>query len=235
MLAGLGSRFVARFLDSLIQGAAIIALLFGLGLLSIGSGGEEPSGWLVAVFVVLVFGVIFAYDLAFEVLGSGRTPGKRLAGIRVVGLRGQPVGFLASAVRNIVRLVDLLPGVYLVAIVTVLVSSRDQRLGDMAAGTLVVRERFGGTRGETQVAAWTAPVTVPPEAVAAWDVSAITPDEVRAARHFLDRRLSLPWHVRIHLANELVSRLWPRITGAPNSVHPEYILEGIVVAKSARG
>jgi uncharacterized RDD family membrane protein YckC len=227
VLAGLGSRFLARLLDTLIQVACIIALAIVAGVASSAIGGFAPAFTVVGIFLVL-----WVYDVAFETLASGRTPGKRAAGIRVVGMRGEPVSFRASAVRNIVRLFELVFFFYLPAVIAILSTRRDQRLGDLAAGTVVARERFGG-RAQPAVTTWSA-ITVPPEAVAAWDVSTITPDEVQTIRRFLDRRLELPWHIRGYLAYELVHRLAPKVTGLPDNAHPEYVLEGIVVAKQSR-
>ncbi len=229
ILAGLGSRFLARLIDTLVQAVSILAL----GAIALAIGGPTSRGWAAAVAVLGVFLVIFAYDLAFETLASGRTPGKRVAGIRVVGMRGQPVSFLASAVRNVVRVIEeaLL---YLPSVVSILGTARDQRLGDLAAGTIVVREQFGGRAPDGANFSAVAPITVTSDAVADWDVSAITPAEVLAVRQFLDRRLSLPWHIRAYLAGELVQRLAPRVTGLPVNAHPEYVLEGIAVAKHAR-
>jgi hypothetical protein len=106
---------------------------------------------------------------------------------------------------------------------------RDQRLGDLAAGTIVVRERFPGLA--TGV---TAPATVPVESVATWDVSALDPVDLATIHQFLDRRLAMPIPVRAHFAAELASRVAPKVAGAPYGAHPEYLLEGIVVAKQAR-
>ena len=92
-------------------------------------------------YSITLFVVIFGYDILFEVLSSGRTPGKRLNGLRVVRVGGFPIGFLASAIRNTLRLIDFLPSAYLVGCVAILVTEHNQRLGDLAAGTLVVRER----------------------------------------------------------------------------------------------
>ncbi|HVW34689.1 MAG TPA: RDD family protein, partial [Acidimicrobiia bacterium] len=137
VLAGLGSRLVATLVDYLIKTALLLALVFIGGAVA----GDESGGFGAAVFIVASFAVFFVYDVAFETLASGRTPGKRAAGLRVVRLAGEPVGFVASAVRNLLRLVDSLPGIYAVGAACVLFSRRNQRLGDMAAGTLVVRER----------------------------------------------------------------------------------------------
>jgi uncharacterized RDD family membrane protein YckC len=225
VLAGLGSRFLARLLDLLIQAVCIIALAFVAGAV-----GESERGFGLAVFFVGLFCAIWVYDVAFETLASGRTPGKRAAGIRVVGMHGEPVTFRASAVRNILRIIDLVL-LFLPAAISILVTQHNQRLGDLAAGTLVVREAFGGRNAGLDAPA---ALTVPVDAVATWDVSAITPDEVQVVRRFLDRRVALPWHVRTYLGSELVHRVAPRVSGIPGNVHPEYVLEGIVVAKRAR-
>jgi uncharacterized RDD family membrane protein YckC len=222
VLAGLGSRFMARLLDSLIQAVVIFALWVGVL-------GADAPGSVRAVAIIVSFLVTFAYDVPFEVLNQGRTPGKLAAGIRVVGRGGEPVGFLASAIRNIIRIVDFLPALYLIGAASIVATTRDQRLGDLAAGTLVTRDRFPGV-----ASAPVAPITVAREAVATWDVSAVATDELQVVRHFLDRRLSLGWPIRTYFANSLAARISPKIAGAPYGVHPEYLLEGIVVAKHGR-
>lgn len=234
VVAGLGSRFVATLLDTLIKIGVILAFTFvtafGLGA----TGSDGGGGWGAALLVLMIFAVLFVYDVVFEVLGAGRTPGKRIAGIRVVRQGGEPVGFLASMIRNVMRLVDFLPFGYVAGTLTILVTRPGRRLGDLAAGTLVVRERTGGARTPQEVARWAAGVTVPLDAVVGWDVSALGTQELVVVRHFLDRRLQLPWAARGQLATDLVGRLAPRIAGLPDGAHPEYVLEGIVVAKGAR-
>jgi uncharacterized RDD family membrane protein YckC len=221
VLAGLGSRFLARLLDSVIQLLIIIALAVVLGV-------TGSSGIGIALFVITVFLVVFAYDVVLETLNNGRTVGKMAAGIRVVGLMGEPVRFVTSSVRNIARVADFLPVFYLVGTISIVATEHDQRLGDLAAGTVVVRDRFPG------LAQLPAPITVTPAAVATWDVSAIRPDEVQAIRQFLDRRLSLRWPARSYFALDLVNRVGPRVVGVPPNSHPEFVLEGIVVAKQSR-
>ena len=221
VLAGLGSRFLARLLDSVIQLLIIIALAVVLGV-------TGSSGIAIAVFVIMVFLVVFAYDVVLETLNNGRTVGKMAAGIRVVGLMGEPVRFVTSSVRNIARIADFLPVFYLVGTISIVATGHDQRLGDLAAGTVVVRDRFPG------LAQLPAPITVTPAAVATWDVSAVRPDEVQAIRQFLDRRLSLRWPARSYFALDLVNRVGPRVVGVPPNSHPEFVLEGIIVAKQSR-
>ena len=222
VLAGVGSRFMARLLDTLIQLGIIIALAFAIGATS-------APGTFRAVARVLIFLVIFAYDVPFELWNGGRTIGKAAAGIRVTATDGDRIGFFSSAIRNIMRIVDFLPAFYAVGVTSMVSTKRDQRLGDLAAGTIVVRDRFPGLASHQA-----APATVPVGAVATWDVSAITPGELATVHQFLDRRLSLPLPVRAHFANELANRIGPRVAGAPYGAHPEYLLEGVVVAKQAR-
>ena len=221
VLAGLGSRFLARLLDTVIQGSLIAAL-------AIAVGASGSPGWLQAVAIVLSFLVLFAYDIILETLNNGRTVGKLAAGIRVVGRNGEPVRFLASAVRNIARILDFLPLLYLIGTISIVTTPRGQRVGDLAAGTIVARDRFPG------LAHAPAPLTVTPAAVATWDVSAVSANELQAVRHFLDRRLELRWAARSYFALDLANRLGPKVAGIPANSHPEYVLEGIVVAKQGR-
>lgn len=229
-LAGLGSRAVARMVDQAIQLAVLLAvgLLAGLAGATTGASGDSGGAVAAAVAIVVVFAVQFGYDVAFEVLASGRTPGKRWNGLRVVRVDGAPVGLVTSAVRNLLRLVDSLPGIYAVAMVAVLASRRNQRLGDMAAATVVVRERRGP------------PKAAPAAAGAAgshdptWDVSAVTAEELATIRRFLDRRSTLTPDARARLAGELATRLAPKVAGPPAGLHPERFLEDVAAAKSAR-
>jgi len=221
VLAGLGSRFLARLLDTVIQGALIIALAIGIA-------ATRAPGWILAMSFVFIFLIVFAYDVLFEVLNNGRTIGKQAAGIRVLGQGGEPIRFLASAVRNIVRIVDFLPVFYLVGSISIVTTQHDQRLGDLAAGTIVARDRFPG------LTLTAPPITVTPAAVATWDVSAVSTTEVQAVRQFLDRRLDLRAPARAYFAADLVNRLAPKVVGIPPNSHPEYVLEGIVMAKQGR-
>jgi len=222
VLAGVGSRFIARLLDTVIQGAIIFALAVGIGLTS-------APGVVRAVAQVMMFLVLFGYDIPFEVLNGGRTIGKVAAGIRVVGTLGEPISFFASAVRTILRVADFLPALYVVGVISMVATRQDQRLGDLAAGTIVVRDRFPGLGTSPS-----APPTVPAEAVATWDVSALDQVDLAGIRQFLERRLAMPLPVRSYFASALAARVAPKVVGAPYGAHPEYLLEGIVVAKQAR-
>jgi uncharacterized RDD family membrane protein YckC len=234
-LAGLGSRFAARIIDELIKLAIIVALFAAVA--SLGASSVVPSGLdadgpprdavlvVVAVVVVAVFLVNFFYEVLFETLASGRTPGKRITGLRVVRLDGRPVGFTASAVRNLLRVIDSLPFAYAAGMVCILVTTRNQRLGDLAAGTLVAREVT--TEAPT-------PSHPPSTPAPAWDVTAITADEAAAVRRFLERREGLQVDARARLATQFAARLGPKVAGATGELPPEEFLEALVAAKAAR-
>ncbi|MCU1452273.1 MAG: hypothetical protein JWN46_419, partial [Acidimicrobiales bacterium] len=129
IVVGLGSRFVAYLIDFAIQ----IGLMILLGVL-VGLGNLGLAGLLVGAFLVVI-----ASPVLFETFGNGRTPGKRITGLQVVTLDGRPVTFMASVIRNALRVIDALPGPYTVGIVAILASRYHQRVGDLAAGTVVVR------------------------------------------------------------------------------------------------
>lgn len=221
-LAGIGSRFAAAIIDTAIQTAIVLALGIAIALTGV-------SGVAAAIATLAVFATFFAYDIAFETRASGRTPGKRWTGLRVVKVDGRPVDFRSSAVRNLLRIVDALPGIYLVAIITVFVSKRNQRLGDLAAGTLVVREK----RGEVATTPFRAATALSAE-VETWDASAVTAADVAAVRQFLERRSGLEPDVRARLATSLARRLYPAVVGPPEEVAPEWFLEQLIAIKTAR-
>jgi uncharacterized RDD family membrane protein YckC len=222
-LAGVGSRFVAAIVDLTLQTLLVIALALVFVIGGVGLGGADA-----AVFTLAAFALFASYDILFEVFASGRTPGKRFNGLRVVRDDGSPVGFLTSTVRNVLRLIDILPGGYLVGIVAILATSRNQRLGDIAAGTLVVRERRAAN------------VLAPHEptdvgiAWETWDVSAIAHDEVAAVRLFLDRRGDLAPGPRADRARELAAALRPKVVGVPEWIGNENFLEQLAAAKGRR-
>jgi uncharacterized RDD family membrane protein YckC len=224
-LAGVGSRFVSAFVDFTIQILLILALYLVFVLSDLGGYGA-------AVYAIFSFVVVFGYDVFFEVLASGRTLGKRWNGLRVVRTDGRPITLLPSLTRNLLRLVDFLPFGYLVGIVAVLATRRNQRLGDLAAATLVIRERR--TRAAEQSPPASAPDALRPE-VATLDTSAVTAEELAAIKRFFARRREIDNDARRELAHTMAERLRPKVVGAPDDVHGEQFLELIVSAKAARG
>jgi uncharacterized RDD family membrane protein YckC len=153
-IAGIGSRFIGALIDSIL----IVLLLLLLNVLlatalayAVDSGaegmfgGDEDPGWVaglvVAIYALLNFAVLWGYYIAFELRWDGRTPGKRVAGTQVVKVDGAPAGFTEVAIRNLVRIVDFLPIAYAIGVITMFLNRQSRRLGDFAAGTLVIKQR----------------------------------------------------------------------------------------------
>ena len=141
-LAGLGSRLAAAFIDSLIQGAAILAvyaaILFGVMRLDFQNLGQlDTSGIGPALLIISAFVIYLGYYVAFEFLMKGQTPGKKLFKLRVIRGNGQPVALSHSIVRNILRYFVDFTGA---GVVCILLNKQHKRVGDMAASTIVVAE-----------------------------------------------------------------------------------------------
>lgn len=137
-IAGIGSRFLAQFVD-----VAIISVgMFVIFVAATGLGALFKSAETAILFaLILGFVVVAGYFLVSEAVLSGQTVGKRTVRLRVVGDQGQPITLGQSAIRNLVRFVDFLPFFYGIGIITLFINGRGKRLGDFAAGTLVVRDR----------------------------------------------------------------------------------------------
>lgn len=228
-LAGIGSRFAASVIDTAFKVGLFIGLilaLFGGARLLEAAGVNGASFIGDAIFSVMTFLIFFGYDVLFETLANGRTPGKRWTALRVVKIGGRPVGFMASAIRNLLRLIDILPGFYVVGMVCVSVTALNQRLGDLAAGTVVVRER-------APIKEPLLPTTSVPVETDVSDVSAITATELVTVRKFLERRSQLTPQARAQLATELWTRLRTKVAGFQD-LPPEPFLEQIAAAKARR-
>jgi uncharacterized RDD family membrane protein YckC len=142
-LAGVGSRFLALAFDSVVQAGALIVVFLTAAFVRWIAVVSVPSltTWVLAALVLAIFVLYTGYFAVFESIWSGQTPGKRMVGLRVIDVSGRPVTVYAAIIRNLIRIVDQVPGIYAVAIFSVLITRRQQRLGDLAAGTVVVHER----------------------------------------------------------------------------------------------
>lgn len=223
-LAGVGSRFSSALIDHGIQLALMAGAFFTLQAL--GNVGAS-------VLFVVLFLIMFLYDVLFETLAAGRTPGKRVLGLRVVRAGGEPVDAVAASIRNLLRLIDILPGFYAVGIAFVLLTPRNQRLGDLAAQTLVMRER----RPERPAGLDTAARTQFAErhADAAWDASGLSVAEVAAVESYLARRGTLDPATRARVAAALATPLRGRVGGiADPSVADDEFLETVVAVRARR-
>lgn len=193
-VAGIGSRFIATLIDTTI----LVILLFGLHLVvivalgtlagdpsTIESSLEQPEedwigGLVIAIYALLIFAILWGYYVLFEWLWHGQTIGKRTVRIRVVRTDGAPVSFVPVAVRNLVRIVDFMPTAYAVGVVTMFCNRQSRRLGDFAAGTLVVIDQGELTLDSLMSAVQSTPAPklrteLPPDPTAPLSASTPTP------------------------------------------------------------
>jgi uncharacterized RDD family membrane protein YckC len=232
-LAGLGSRFIAGGVD-----LVIMLVLLGILAVIVGPVAGLAGGVAGVVFVIGAFVILLFYPILFELLAGGQTPGKRMSHLRVLRDSGAPVDLPASAIRNLMRLIDGPLLLYLPSIVGIAVTKRNQRPGDIAAGTIVTREQPAPKTKRARKRA--APSSEAPVSAGAgegterWDTSAVTPQEVAAVRHFLERRSSLDRAARRELAVRLADGLRPKVTSAPADLPPERFLEELERIKRTR-
>lgn len=221
-LAGVGSRFSSGVLDYLIKFVAVGALAL---LASLVLGGPAAT----IVISLGTFAALVVYDIAYEVRNNGATPGKRALKVRVLLDDGGAVGLRASAVRNLLRLIEGPLLLYVPATISILVTRRNQRLGDLAAGTIVARHSPRGGPSFNRY-------RPPGESLADWDVSAVTPEELATVRSFLARRSDIDPESRGRLATTLATRLRPKVGGGGNrwQINHERFLEELERAKSER-
>ena len=234
-LAGLGSRMIAGGIDFALQLVALLVVAAATGVLA----SDSTSGISVAVFAVLAFAILYLYNVLFEVLGGGRTLGKRWNQLRVVRVFGGPVDVPASAIRNLLRLIEGPPSLGIPAMVSILATRRNQRLGDLAAGTLVIREqprlRRARRRRARRATAREGTGVALAAAVgddAGWDVSAVSAQELAMVRRYLDRRETLDPAARRELAFQLQQGLRAKVAGVPERLSPERFLEAIAERKA---
>lgn len=213
--AGVGSRTLAALLDVMVIGVTLLIAAFVLGMFgSLGSTGA----WVVGSVVVLF--ATFLYFAVLEAVWDGRTVGKRALGLRVVTTSGGPAPTSAIVTRNIVRMVDLLPGLPLVGPVAILATRSDQRLGDLAAGTLVVRH------GSVQAPA---PVDIgpPPAWAASLDVSGLTVEDRRLLRAYVTRESTISGAARYRLSRTLADRLRQQVPGLPTRGNDDQLIDAV--------
>lgn len=163
-LASIGNRFLACAIDHTLQIVTMIVLIIAFSViayyLSLLDQVSNAPNWVKAVLIVIVFLIVSGYFAFFEWVWNGQTPGKRLLKLRVIREDGRPVTFWEASVRNLLRTFDMMPApFYSIGLISVFVSSSDQRIGDMVAGTVVVREREAEAPAFAQVFA--APVSDP--------------------------------------------------------------------------
>lgn len=226
--AGLGSRSLAFLVD----GAIRVVLLSLLSLATAAGGLLLDETTAVVLAIAGTFAALFAYPALFEGLWDGRTPGKAALGLRVVTVEGAPVRFRHAAIRSALGIVDFVLGAGTLAVLCALATRRSQRLGDLAAGTIVVRERQ--VRGDTQPVAFAPPLGW--EAYASsLEVSRLRPDAAVLVRSFLLRVHELDPAARRERAASLAEQVAHAIgTPFPAGTDPEAFLVAVTGAHQSR-
>lgn len=217
-LASIGNRFLAVAIDHTIQylTIAIVAIVFlfaaglfgGEGESAIDSIGIDTPNWIYAVLIIVLFALFSGYFAFFEWWWDGQTPGKRLMKLRVIREDGRPITLWEAIARNLLRIFDAIPGfvvpIYSVGLIVVFLSSRDQRVGDMFAGTVVIRERTD--EAPTFAETFSNPVAdaafrrVQPLSAFDANISSIGEHEIEVVESFLRRRWDLTERQRIWMA-----------------------------------
>ena len=225
-LAGLGSRFLALVVDLAIQILTLVALAAGVllvlsrlphrSIVQTAAQDKFAESVGIAIVIAVLFIVLFGYFIAFEALWNGQTPGKKLLGLRVARDGGYPIDFGASLIRNLIRVGEQLIGFYAFAAISALVSPENKRLGDHAAGTIVVRDaRLGPPRALTEPRA--DPVYAP--------TAYLSGEERGLIKRFLERRDALSADRRTELAAQLAARIRERVPGDLSRLDDESLLE----------
>jgi uncharacterized RDD family membrane protein YckC len=228
-LAGVGSRSLAQGVDLGVRVGVVYGLAFIAGAFS-SAAGTTPA--IILAFVGIFF-ILFGYPAILEARWNGQTVGKRVFGLRVVTVEGAPVRFRHTAIRSLLQIVDFfLPPIGVSATCVALLNRRSQRLGDIFAGTIVLRERTG--------ASFPVPVSFPPmlgyELYArSLDVGGITPEQYAVIRSFLLRVNVLTPGARAHLGTRLANAVALSMRHTPPAqVSPETFLVSVAAAYQLR-
>ena len=201
-LASIGNRFLACALDHALQLAMLVLIVFVGAIIANATSAsleraiDSAPKWVYAIMIVLMFLTFAGYFAFFEWIWSGQTPGKRWMKLRVIREDGRPITFWEASVRNLLRTLDMMPApFYSIGLICVFMNGRDQRVGDMVAGTVVVREREAEAPAFSQVFA--SPVSDPalrrsfkPVDFTA-NLNSLTESEIQVVETFLRRRWDL--------------------------------------------
>ncbi len=215
-LAGIGSRMLALAVDSLLQAVAFFAIFIVGWVLAVGF--SVSFGWLnlgrfvsqavaAIVFILVPFCLYCGYFAFFEIIWKGRTPGKRVAGIRVIHQTGRPMTAIECIGRNLLRGVDILPAAYGVGLVCMMCNAQNRRLGDYIAGTIVVHDKSLDSVTQT----WgDKPLSGPMQP----ELRKLSPDDLVLIETYLNRRYEIDKFVRATTAQRIVAMIAER-SGVP--------------------
>ena len=252
-LAGVGSRFLAVALDTLIQMGATL-LLFLLAAIALSAGADKAlsglsstaSKWFIAGLILVYFLLYWGYYALFEAFRNGQTPGKRVLKIRVIKESGRQITFFEALARNLLRVVDQLPGMYLVGVLFILFTKQNKRVGDLVAETIVVHERTDEYAGYVAAPAsrtftsglYETPAAPAPEQadIPADRIARLSADDLHVIDSFLARAITLPLANRVALGSRLLDHVCAKMDIAvPADRAPERTLEALSYALRGQG
>jgi uncharacterized RDD family membrane protein YckC len=217
-LASIGNRFLAVAIDHFIQYFTIFVVAWAFFNLSgigekVGETGaytlfQEMPKWTIALMIILLFLIFSGYFIFFEWLWNGQTPGKRLLKLRVIREDGRPITLWEAMARNLLRIFDTFPGFilpfYSIGLIAIFLNRRDQRVGDMFAGTVVIRERSDEAPRFAEVFSTSvidsALIRTQPLTAFTGDLRGVTEAEIEVVESFLRRRSDLSEKQRIWMA-----------------------------------
>jgi uncharacterized RDD family membrane protein YckC len=250
-VAGIGSRFVAVLIDHLIQVGFYIVAIFLFAFLLGGSAGDKLNlmgKWFLAAFIALNFCLLWGYYTLFEAFWHGQTPGKHVMKLRVIKDSGRQITLFEAMTRNLLRFVDYLPALYLVGVITMLCNKRHQRLGDLAAGTLVIHERADEqpllTGHGTSFFPHPEPRAYDPlpqpavptaTGLPADAIAKLGPDDLVVIEAFFARALDLTLQTRAQVAQRIALQMAARMNIALPEGNPERMLEAVAYAMRSSG
>ncbi len=233
-LAGAGSRFYALVIDTILQSSAFLCIWLTLSLIesllslkflkSITTIAESSLSLSTLILGVLGGFIMIGYYLFFETLWNGQTPGKKVAGLKVIKDNGSSITIFDATVRNFLRTVDFLPSGYILGALVILLHRKRKRIGDWAAGTMVIK----------------VPVELPPVLLTEMeveppqpplDLSPLTGEEYHLVRNYIIRRTELSGAIRTELSEKLESLVMKRLSLSQNPFSSgEELLEWIAVS-----
>ena len=212
-VAGIGSRFLAALVDTILM-LLLQVIIFGTIFLALGNSDSLTSSapaWVVGALSFIAFIFFWGYYIFFEILWNGQSPGKRMVGLRVIRVDGTPVTAAEVVIRNLVRLIDFLPSAYGVGVIAMFVNDKSRRLGDLAAGTVVVHDRSVQSLDELAAARPLAPSTLIATAPvpAGFPLERMKGREIEILEEYMGRRASLS--NRDALASQILNSLSTRL------------------------
>lgn len=217
-LAGLGSRAAAFIIDQVILMIAnIVIILIPLLIIMFQPKtmfGTDMDTVVIAIIIILMFVINWGYFFAFEYFMGGRTPGKKMMGIRVIQENGHSITLLSSFIRNLLRIIDSLPAYYLLGIAMIFFHSKHKRVGDLVAGTIVVHERKAkkqkkltalekeiGQRG----------LSKNDLVIDEWALKSIDTKDWNLVNTYTNRLLQLPLHEKTKLTKQVAEIIFPKV------------------------